>query len=80
VTENRFETLPVNSLPLGIGVDSRYDQWQTISINPGDILIAFTDGFFECENASGNRIGTERICKLMLYHANLSADEILKSV
>lgn len=79
-SENRFETLPVNSLPLGIGVDSRYDQWQTISINPGDILIAFTDGFFECENVSGTRFGTEHICKIVLHHANLSADEILKSV
>lgn len=79
-SENRFETLPVNSLPLGISMNSRYDQWQTISINPGDILIAFTDGFFECENTSGNILGTEHICEIVLHHAKLSANQILKSV
>lgn len=80
VAENRVETLPVNGLPLGIHAENCYEQWQTISFNPNDILIAFTDGFFEWENASGNHYGTDRICEIVLHHAGLSAAEIIECV
>lgn len=78
--ENRVETLPVTGLPLGINPDHRYEQWQTIVFDPGDILIAFTDGFFEWEDRLGNRFGTDRICGAVFRHANLSASAIIELV
>jgi phosphoserine phosphatase len=80
VAESRIETLPVTGLPLGIMADNRYEQWQTISFNSGDILIAFTDGFFEWENQSGNCFGTDRICENVLRHSDLSAAAIIECV
>jgi phosphoserine phosphatase RsbU/P len=80
VAESRIETLPVTGLPLGIMADSRYEQWQTIPFNSGDILIAFTDGFFEWEDQSGNCFGTDRICENVFRHAELSAAAIIESV
>ncbi|MDD5577645.1 MAG: SpoIIE family protein phosphatase [Methylobacter sp.] len=80
VAESRIETLPVTGLPLGIIADNRYEQWQTISFNSGDILIAFTDGFFEWEDQSGNSFGTDRICENVLRHAGLSAAAIIECV
>jgi phosphoserine phosphatase RsbU/P len=80
VAESRIETLPIASLPLGIMADHRYEQWQTIIFNPGDILFAFTDGFFEWEDRSGNCFGTDRICGKVLQHAELSASAIIEHV
>ncbi len=80
VSEHRIENLPVRSMPLGIMAEHCYDQWQTASFNPGDILIAFTDGFFEWENASGNNYGTERICETVFRCAHLSAAAIIERV
>lgn len=80
VAESRIETLPVTGMPLGIMADNRYEQWQTISFNPGDILIAFTDGFFEWEGQSGNCFGTDRICENVFRHAELSAAAIIERV
>jgi phosphoserine phosphatase len=80
VEESRIETLSVTGLPLGIIADHRYDQWQTVSFNTGDILIAFTDGFFEWEDRSGNCFGTDRICENVFRHAGLSATTIIERV
>ncbi len=80
VAENRIETLPVNGLPLGILADHRYEEWQTICFNTGDILIAFTDGFFEWENRSGQCFGTDRICENVFRYAELSAAAIIEHI
>jgi phosphoserine phosphatase len=80
VAESRIETLSVNNLPLGIHADSLYDEWQTVSFTPGDVMVAFTDGFFEWENLSGNQFGTDRICEIVLHHAELSAADIIDCV
>lgn len=78
--ESRIETLPVSDLPLGIMADYLYEQWHTLSFNPGDILIAFTDGFFEWEDRSGKSYGTDRICEIVLRHAELPAAAIIERV
>jgi phosphoserine phosphatase len=80
VDESRIETLPVTGLPLGIIADNRYEQWKTVTFNSGDILIAFTDGFFEWEDRSGNCFGTDRICENVFRHAELSAAAIIERV
>jgi phosphoserine phosphatase len=80
VAESRIETLLVTGMPLGILADTSYEQWQTIPFNPGDILIAFTDGFFEWEDRSGNCFGTDRICENVFHHAQLSAATIIECV
>jgi len=80
IEENCIETLPVSDLPLGIMADYLYEQWHTISFNPGDILIAFTDGFFEWEDLSGKSFGTDRICEIVLGHSGLPAAAIIEHV
>ncbi|MGR9044668.1 MAG: SpoIIE family protein phosphatase [Gammaproteobacteria bacterium] len=80
IAEHRIETLPVTGLPLGIVPDKIYDQWQTVRFNPGDIMIAFTDGFYEWENCLGNRFGTDRICEDVFRNAKLPASRIIEEV
>lgn len=78
--ENRIDTLPVASLPLGIMADADFDQWQTLPFNTGDILAVFTDGFFEGQDLAGNNFGADRIAATLFHHAGLPAAELIDRV
>ncbi|MGZ8185296.1 MAG: SpoIIE family protein phosphatase [Methylobacter sp.] len=80
VAQRHIETLPVTDIPLGIIANNSYDQWESISFNTGDILIAFTDGFFEWEDPPGNCFGTDRICETVFCNAKLPAAAIIEKV
>lgn len=80
VVERRIETLPVAGLPLGIMANNAYDQWESVAFNSGDILLAFTDGFFEWEDRLGNCFGTDRICECVFRYAQLPAAAIIEKV
>ena len=80
VAERRIETLPVAGLPLGIMANNAYDQWESVAFNPGDILLAFTDGFFEWEDRLGNCFGTDRICECVFRYAEMPAAAIIEKV
>jgi serine phosphatase RsbU (regulator of sigma subunit) len=78
--ENRIETLPVMSLPLGIITEAQYDDWHTVSLGPDDLLAVFTDGFFEWENDLGICYGAGRISQSLLQHADLPAAQIIQNL
>ena len=50
------------SLPLGIMPDMKYDSL-TVPLNPGDTVIAFTDGVTEAMNDSREMFGVERLIR-----------------
>ena len=57
--------LEAQALPLGI----LPDLWQAVPVKihmqPGDIIILITDGFFEWENKGGEQFGTERLSSVV---------------
>lgn len=63
-----FEQLPTDGPPLGI---FPWDEPATItraSLDPGDMLLALTDGFFEAESPDGDQfgqVGVERVVRSM---------------
>ena len=80
VAQRRIETLPVAGIPLGIMASNAYDQWESVAFNPGDILLAFTDGFFEWEDRHGNCFGADRISECVFRYAELPAAAIIEKV
>ena len=54
-----IETLEVGGLPLGIQSNAKYET-ASLDLNPGDVLIFFTDGVVEAFNESGEEFGNER--------------------
>ena len=57
----------------------RYEE-QTVEIRPGDLLIAYTDGITEPENAYGEEFGIERLAETALRYQNSEPNEIVAKI
>lgn len=58
------ERLDAEGLILGVRRSFTYEE-KTATLNPGDILLLYTDGITEAENLDGEFFGEERLCSLM---------------
>ena len=56
---------PSTGLPLGISPESQYSQEQ-IPIDHGDVLMLYSDGITEAENAQGRIFGTQALIDLLM--------------
>ena len=50
--------------PIGVMEDAVFDQ-QTVDLEPGDLVLAYTDGLVETRNASGEVFGERRLRRLL---------------
>ena len=50
---------------------------QRIELEPGDLVVLLTDGFYEFRDASGEEFSKQRVSEVILAHHNRSAKEIL---
>jgi sigma-B regulation protein RsbU (phosphoserine phosphatase) len=55
---------------------ARYEE-QKVALEPGDILVAYTDGMVEPENPYGEMFGEERLRDLLLRYAAEDSNEII---
>jgi serine phosphatase RsbU (regulator of sigma subunit) len=49
-------------------------------LEPGDVIVYYTDGLTEAENIQGKPYGDERLLEVVRASAELSAAEILKRI
>jgi phosphoserine phosphatase RsbU/P len=79
----RCEKLRIEGFPLGIFEDASYDERSYI-LNPGDIIVLYSDGIGDTQNAAGEFFGHERIASFVSSKqqgsANQIADHILEQV
>ncbi|MCL6565655.1 MAG: SpoIIE family protein phosphatase [Acidobacteriia bacterium] len=71
----RCEKIPLTGLPVGIEPGVAYDELAFV-LDPGDVLLFYSDGITEATSESGEQFGTERLRDLLLAHAAASAAEI----
>jgi phosphoserine phosphatase RsbU/P len=78
--EKRLLRLNPKGLPLGLNLSESQLQREVISIQlePGDLLLLYTDGITECRNLSGEQFGLSRLAEFMQAHNNLSCDGLAK--
>jgi phosphoserine phosphatase RsbU/P len=75
------EYLPVPgpTLPLGILPDTAYAA-REIDLEPGDLLLFYTDGIVEAKDAAGELYGFERLEALLRAHGQLSARQLIDRI
>lgn len=53
---------------------------QQVHLEPGDLLVSYTDGITEPENEYGEEFGADRLVETLLKHHKLEADELINRV
>ena len=79
VRKGSVERLDVNGMVVGAFPMARYDE-SHVELNSGDLLVFFTDGISEPENAYGEMFGEDRLAELISRHAHLGEDQIIEAV
>lgn len=67
----RIVRLTKGGLVIGVFPDQKYEQ-ETVELEPGDLLVVYTDGVTEATNPQGDFYGQERIEALCAANATLS--------
>jgi sigma-B regulation protein RsbU (phosphoserine phosphatase) len=79
------QTIQTEGFPLGLFPDAQYEEL-TIATKPGDVVVFFSDGIVDAENAEGEMFGTERLTAVLREHpsachsAQATVDAILAAV
>jgi sigma-B regulation protein RsbU (phosphoserine phosphatase) len=71
--------LAATGIAMGVLDDAAYTQ-ETEKMLPGDILVLYTDGITEAENAALEMFGIERLEKIILASSNVSANELCQEI
>lgn len=76
----RIETIDLG-FPIGLVDDiSEFIDHFTTSLNPGDVVVLYTDGITEAENCDRVHYGIERLCEIVTQNRDRTAAEIRKSI
>ena len=73
-TVRRLET---GGLICGLFEHATYEE-ETVQLQPGDVLLIFSDGISEALNAAGDEFGDDRILICMQQHARAGVGEVLE--
>jgi sigma-B regulation protein RsbU (phosphoserine phosphatase) len=71
--------LDTNGTVVGAFAFSQYDE-SCIKIEHGDLLVCYTDGITEPENAYGEEFGEKRLIDLVQRHLHSEDQEIIRIV
>ncbi|HEY7307508.1 MAG TPA: SpoIIE family protein phosphatase [Bryobacteraceae bacterium] len=71
--------LDSNGMVVGAFPFARYNE-SCLVLNPGDLLVCYTDGITEPENAYGDEFGEERLIELVHKHYHEDNHEIIRII
>jgi phosphoserine phosphatase RsbU/P len=69
----RCEKIPLTGFPLGIFEEATYDE-RTVILDPGDIVVFYSDGIGDAQNRGGEFFGSAPVAKMVAENPGLSAD------
>ena len=77
--DGSFDTLSNTGIPLGMFEEMEWQQAK-IQINPGDVLLLYTDGVTEAQNVLDEEYGDDRLLDTGRANMNQPAEEIQKVI
>lgn len=78
-TSGELSKLEAGGRVLGLFADNPYDEGR-VALQPGDVILIFSDGLPEAIDPAGNEFGDERIEALIRQHAGLAPPELLDHI
>jgi len=78
--QDRFDLMEAHALPLGISESFLSEPPASLELDPGDLLVLATDGFFEWANAGKELFGTERLGASLRASREKPAAEIISNL
>ena len=75
----KMEYLTEGGIVLGMFENSKYEE-RPLKLNPGDIIVFYTDGVTEAKNEKDEEFGTKRLKKVINDSHQLSATEIQENI
>lgn len=79
IQRDGYRFLDVTGSVVGAFPSLRYEE-QSIPMEPGDLLVAYTDGITEPENEYGEDFGAERLAEVITLHRNAAPEKIVEKV
>ena len=75
------DSIEVTGFPLGMFPEAEYDQ-MCLKLDPGDLVVFFSDGITDAVNSRGEQYGEERLQLLLNQHptASLSAQQSVDAI
>lgn len=77
--DGSFEELPLTGIAVGVQMDANYGS-ETRKLVTGDILVLYTDGITEAENAGLEMYGEERLRSIIGRSRNAGARDIITAI
>ena len=77
--EAAIELLEVTGTVVGAFPQMRYEE-QSVRLDPGDLLVAYTDGITEPENAYGEEFGAGRLAEIVKRNQTCESHEIVVKI
>jgi len=77
--DKSVERLTTGGMMVGAFDFARYEE-APLTLAKGDVLLVFSDGISEAQNAEGEEYGEERLAHFAVEHSHLSADEMRRAV
>lgn len=66
-------------IPLGVVSGAVFGQ-KTLLLAPGDVVLFYTDGVLEAQNAAGEDFGEARLATVLREHRDASAEAIADAI
>lgn len=83
IREGQVEQIDTTNLGFPIGLEEdvfNFLDYTEITLNPGDVVILYTDGITEAEDYEGRYYGLERLCQVACQHWQQPAHEIQQAI
>src|SRR6266404_3935851 len=77
--DGKHQFIERGSLPLGMFKDTRYHEYYQ-TIEPGEMLVLYTDGVTEAQNLKGEEYGRDRLARAVKANQTLSARDLITAV
>jgi len=79
VSGGEVTTIQAAGFPLGLFPNAEYEEF-TLSTQPGDTIVFFSDGIVDAENAAGEMFGDERLTAVLQKQKKCSAQKTVEAI